>query len=301
MSRPPRARARTGDENAETSDGMVPVWTWRDAIRRAKVPPLTKLVCYTLSSYLNDVGACCWPSVKRLMEETGLGNKALAAHLKNACDAGLLHIRRERSKDGRMSKNFYHPRFPDNARLPRVDDAPEDDQVSEGHEAKPSVGGTSGPSVFQTSSQVSEGHANLPTSEITQAALLGAHEPVNFALLSHQLTEAAGDALDNPVNCMGLLNLAIPQMWLNSGADLELDILPTLRAASIRHRGKRIRDWKYFSGMISDAMAARKAGMPTAQGPPAPGQRPPTKAEEKIAKTREFNAQMDRYFQGGKS
>lgn len=77
-----------------------------------------------------------------------------------------------------------------------------------------------------------------------------------------RLIEAAQPCLDNPTNCMGLLNCGVPQMWLNEGYDLDRDILPVLRAAAVKHKGKRIRDWTYFSGMIADASTKRTAGTP---------------------------------------
>lgn len=80
--------------------------------------------------------------------------------------------------------------------------------------------------------------------------------------LSDRLLSACNGALDNPVNCLGLLNLSIPQMWLKSGCDLELDVLPTLKAAGKKYHGKRIRDWSYFTGMIAEAKARREAGLP---------------------------------------
>jgi uncharacterized protein YdaU (DUF1376 family) len=81
--------------------------------------------------------------------------------------------------------------------------------------------------------------------------------------LSDKLLDACNGALDNPANCLGLLNLSIPQMWLAEGADLELDVLPTLRAIGKRDHGKRIKTWNYFTGAISQAVAQRKAGLST--------------------------------------
>lgn len=81
--------------------------------------------------------------------------------------------------------------------------------------------------------------------------------------LSDRLIEAASGCLGNPVNCQGLLSEAIPMMWIESGCDLERDILPTLRAAAISRKGKNINSWVYFTNMISEAKAKRLAGMPT--------------------------------------
>jgi len=100
-----------------SDEQRVPVWSWRDAIRKATVPSLTKLVLYTLSTYLSDVGDGCYPSMRTLMADTGLSNKSLATHLQNAADAGMLAIRRTRKSDGTLGRNIYLPRFPDTCRL----------------------------------------------------------------------------------------------------------------------------------------------------------------------------------------
>lgn len=89
--------------------------------------------------------------------------------------------------------------------------------------------------------------------------------------LEEQLIEACNGALDNPANCSGLLNLSIPMMWIREGADLETVILPTLRAAGKRYHGKRVRDWSYFTGMVTEAKARVARGLP---GEAEPDQKP---------------------------
>jgi hypothetical protein len=88
------------------------VWTWRDAIRQAKVPTLTKTICWALANYISDVGEGCYPGVKRLMADTGMSNRSVATHLQNAVDAGLLHIERAERRAGRYGRTTYLPRFP---------------------------------------------------------------------------------------------------------------------------------------------------------------------------------------------
>lgn len=80
--------------------------------------------------------------------------------------------------------------------------------------------------------------------------------------LSDRLLAACNGALDNPVNCMGLLSLSIPQMWIDRGCDLERDIIPTLQAAGKKYHGKNINTWNYFTKMIAEAKANREAGLP---------------------------------------
>lgn len=88
--------------------------------------------------------------------------------------------------------------------------------------------------------------------------------PSGLGDLHDRLVNACNGSLDNPVNCLGLLSMATPQMWLERGADLERDVIPTLEAAGKKYHGKRIKDWSYFTGMIADAKAKREAGLPAA-------------------------------------
>lgn len=86
--------------------------------------------------------------------------------------------------------------------------------------------------------------------------------------LQDKLFDACNGALDNPVNCLGLLNLSVPQMWIEQGADLERDVLPTLRAIGHRDHGKRIKTWAYFTSAVAQARAARLAGLPAVEAQP---------------------------------
>lgn len=86
--------------------------------------------------------------------------------------------------------------------------------------------------------------------------------------LSNRLTRVCNGALDNPVNCQGLLSMAIPLMWIREGCDLEFDIVPTLAAMAKKNHGKRLRSWQYFSAAIRDARDARLRGLGGA--PPLP-------------------------------
>lgn len=133
----------------------VPVWCWRDAIRKADVAPLTKHVCNCLANYLSDCGTGCWPSVTALMVDSGLSNRSVATHLAAAAEAGLIVIERRKGADGRHRRTVYLPRFPDAAELARtpadmVDDPREppsrgDFQVKMAHVAKPREAPSRGP------------------------------------------------------------------------------------------------------------------------------------------------------------
>lgn len=101
-----------------------------------------------------------------------------------------------------------------------------------------------------------------------------------------RLMKACNGALDNPANCMGLLTSATPIMWLESGCDLERDVLPTLEAAGKKHHGKRIRSWDYFTGAVTEARDRRMRGLPPVQSKksnsePTPAYLMPTRTRER--------------------
>lgn len=81
----------------------------------------------------------------------------------------------------------------------------------------------------------------------------------DLKILADRLYDAAKACLDNPANCQGLINTMIPQTWINSGCDLELDILPALRAKAATHKGKRVWSWDYFTDCVATAKAKRLA------------------------------------------
>lgn len=128
-----------------------------------------------------------------------------------------------------------------------TDAAPQPDHIPEARSQKPEVR-------KERIEAASPRTAALPVSDLQQ--------------LQDRLLDACNGALDNPANCLGLLNLAIPQMWLAEGADLELDVLPTLRAIGQRDHGKRIKAWNYFTAAVAQTKAARLAGLPAVEPQP---------------------------------
>lgn len=82
--------------------------------------------------------------------------------------------------------------------------------------------------------------------------------------LESKLLDACNGSLDNPVNCVGLLNLSVPMQWIESGADLERDVLPTLRAIGKKSHGRRIRSWDYFTNAVLETRDKRVRGLPPA-------------------------------------
>jgi hypothetical protein len=79
------------------------------------------------------------------------------------------------------------------------------------------------------------------------------------------MLDAGGKAFANPAGSMGLLTFSEQARWLADGCDIELDILPTIRARTAKASPGSIRSWSYFTQAIADAKAARLTPMPTGQ------------------------------------
>ena len=96
----------------------IPIWNWRDAIRKAQVSTGAKCLCYSIANYLNDAGGYAFPSVETLQKDMQCGNKSVAQWVKEAVDAGLLRIQRMHNDRGWVYGTHYHPAFPEYATLP---------------------------------------------------------------------------------------------------------------------------------------------------------------------------------------
>lgn len=100
------------------------------------------------------------------------------------------------------------------------------------------------------------------------AVTIDAAAEANGTALFDKLTEAAGPALRNPAATPGLLIVAEPRRWLAAGCDLELDILPTLRAMSRTLRPASVGTWAYFAQAVSDTRATRLRPIPEGRAAP---------------------------------
>jgi hypothetical protein len=80
--------------------------------------------------------------------------------------------------------------------------------------------------------------------------------------LYNQLTEAANGSL-YPLS-LNLQAVSEPIGWLREGADLQLDVLPAVKAIGHRSRPQSIRSWSYFGPAVSEAKARREKGLPPA-------------------------------------
>lgn len=83
--------------------------------------------------------------------------------------------------------------------------------------------------------------------------------------LHRRLIEAGGDALNRTSASLETVSDAIG--WIETGADLDKDILPVIRAKAARARPQSIRSWQYFATAVAEAVERRKRGLPTVAEP----------------------------------
>lgn len=85
---------------------------------------------------------------------------------------------------------------------------------------------------------------------------------IDLAGLAEKVTEACNGSLASQAIAPGLASMSTPLMWIEQGADLDRDVIPTLTALGKKYHGKGIRSWDYFTGPIAEAKARRERGLP---------------------------------------
>jgi uncharacterized protein YdaU (DUF1376 family) len=204
-------------------------------------------ICRRLTGQLVDLG-------KYHHEEGHLSNDRMQSEIEH-------FVKKQQAKEAKFSHiSGRSPADPPDQsprnETPLTGNLPGKDNENNG--AAPKTAGYTRARNIQNQNHKERGSSNSSVANRDEVAAL---PRVDLGDLSDRLLAACNGALDNPVNCMGLLNMSIPQMWLERGADLERDVLPTLEAAGKRYHGKRIRDWNYFTGMITEARTRREAAL----------------------------------------
>lgn len=105
--------------------------------------------------------------------------------------------------------------------------------------------------------------------------------------LAVKLLEAGGTAL-SPIS-VALHIMSEPLGWISSGADVDLDIVPTIRALAAKAKPASIQSWRYFGQAVAKSRDARLEGLPPPQSGArsnSPTVRPPvqSKMREAIAR-----------------
>jgi hypothetical protein len=91
------------------------LWDWRSAIASPYGPenPVTRHVLLTIALHMSPAGDSAFPTVERLMRETGLGKRSVIAHTAIAQKTGWLAKRERHGKSGKGWRRIeYLPLVP---------------------------------------------------------------------------------------------------------------------------------------------------------------------------------------------
>lgn len=91
-------------------------WSWRQLILKTELESTTKLVLLALSTYMNDHGEGCYPSIAQIAMDSSLSERAVFIHIRKAEMAGFL-VRDKRDMKGKQwASNEYRAAYPDEPR-----------------------------------------------------------------------------------------------------------------------------------------------------------------------------------------
>ncbi|SFZ82400.1 Helix-turn-helix domain-containing protein [Devosia enhydra] len=158
-------------------------WSWRHAIVKSDLPPVTRHVLLTLSVFMNDMGGGCYPSTKRLAECTGLSERTVCTHLAAAADRGWLIITQHGFKGRKWKAHQYEAAWPQGA---EGGSAPHAEGAERGSVPQP-------PEALNVVQRGTEGGSVYTSNRTNYLSSAGARAPRNVLL--DVLDEPTADAL----------------------------------------------------------------------------------------------------------
>ncbi|PCI51928.1 MAG: hypothetical protein COB49_00560 [Alphaproteobacteria bacterium] len=97
---------------------MSEFFSWRSAFQKSRLPSTTKLVLFCISTYMNDHGDGAFPSIKTLMQDASLSNRAIIDHTQIAVDAGFLKVDMHGFSGRGWRRNEYRICYPESGSGP---------------------------------------------------------------------------------------------------------------------------------------------------------------------------------------
>jgi Helix-turn-helix domain len=103
-----------------SSGAHIGLFEWQRAIRDSELPPMTRHVALTLSTYMNAEGGSAFPGAARLARDTGRSERKVRERLGLLVKAGwLVEVERGGLRGEERRANRYQARTPvDNSRTP---------------------------------------------------------------------------------------------------------------------------------------------------------------------------------------
>lgn len=87
-------------------------------------------------------------------------------------------------------------------------------------------------------------------------------QKIDTGELYDKLVAAANGSLHPLAVGMGLMAVSDPIGWINSGADLDLDILPAVREVGHKAQKGSVQSWRYFAPKVAENKQRRERGLP---------------------------------------
>jgi hypothetical protein len=121
--------------------------------------------------------------------------------------------------------------------------------------------------------EINETSKNVHMESVIRNPISEIRNQYNSSDLMKMLLEAGGPAIADEAKCRGIANLGEVHAWLGDGCDLELDILPAIRAGVVRMAPNDIRTWSYFRNAVRRNKENRERPAPEAGTSPQPAKR----------------------------
>lgn len=211
------------------------------AFQQRGLKPAARVVLLYLADRHNpDYG--CFPSQDQLAADCEMSRSGLNNILENLVQMGL--IRRERRINPKTRKQMstryilgFEPEFPQ-------EPCPEN-----GHGNDPEPCPKNGDSRVQ----------NLDTNPVREPVSTTTDFPAETANPADRCVDACGPGLSATSRRVIRETDSVVLDWIESGADLEQDILPVLRDRTAEPRPRTIRTWDYFTQAVRSRQSRREA------------------------------------------
>ena len=229
------------------------------AIQQSGLMPATKLVLwYLCDRHTPDFG--CYPSQDQLATDAEISRASLNTHLRKLEEAGLIrrHRRSEQGTKQRKSTRYILGFEEDFAEKPCPDSG-----HGNGQKPCPNLkqkGEKPCPNPRQSHVQILD--TNLVRKKETttgRTAHASTHDTHAKEAPEAACLAVCGEGLCAEARAVILATAPVIDGWLSAGYDLDADILPVLRARTLRRRDSPIRTWAYFTMAIAKRHTQRTA------------------------------------------
>ena len=236
------------------------------AILQRGLHPAAKLVLWHLCDR-HTPGSGCFPSQDQLTADTEISRASLNIQLRRLEEAGL--IRRHR-RPGQGPKQWKSTRYILGFEADFPKKPSPDSRRKSGQKPSPDLAQTPTkpcPDLEQSHLRILDTNLvrkkETTTARSTHASTHDTHarEAPEMACLA-----ACGEGLCVEARAVIQATAPVIDRWLAAGYDLDVDILPVLKARTLRKRDDPIRTWAYFTPAVARRHAQRTALAAKAKG-----------------------------------